>query len=75
MGMLYRSKNGKIAGVCAGIAEHFNLDTRQLRLIWLVLAIAGLGSPVLFYLILWLVMPPAPGVGYEERMRERLGKK
>ena len=57
MGKLVRSANGKIGGVCAGIAEYFDWDVRTLRLIWFVAAIIAVGSPVLFYLILWLVMP------------------
>ena len=75
MGKLVRSANGKIGGVCAGIAEYFDWDVRTLRLIWFVAAIVAVGSPVLFYLILWLVMPEGNKKNYSARMYERLGKK
>lgn len=75
MGKLVRSVNGKIGGVCAGIAEYFDWDVRTLRLIWFVAAIVAVGSPVLFYLILWLVMPEGNKKNYSDRMYERLGKK
>jgi phage shock protein PspC (stress-responsive transcriptional regulator) len=75
MGKLVRSANGKIGGVCAGIAEYFDWDVRTLRLIWFVAAIIAVGSPVLFYLILWLVMPEGNKKNYSDRMYERLGKK
>lgn len=75
-GRLYRSNNRVIAGVCAGLAEFFGLDVRTLRIVWVVLAIVGVGSPVLFYLLLCIVMPVRSSAsGYEERMRERLGRK
>lgn len=70
-----RSADGKVAGVCAGIAEYFGWDVRMLRLIWFVAAIVGVGSPIIFYLILWLVMPVGGKKDYAERMYERLGKK
>ena len=48
----------------------------MLRLIWLVMAILGAGCPVLFYLVLWMVMPEkSMGESYAERMQKRLGKK
>lgn len=76
MGKLIRSKNKKIAGVCAGVAEHFGWNVRNVRLIWSILAILGVGSPVLFYLILWILMPNGSVAreSYEERMNRRLGK-
>ena len=73
---LVRSKYTKIAGVCAGVAEHFGWDTATVRLIWFVLAISGLGAPVLFYFILWFIMPDYRSAkeSYEERMNRRLGR-
>ena len=76
MNRLVCSNDRKIGGVCAGVAEYFGWDVRQVRLIWLVLALLGAGSPVLFYLILWMILPNA-GSGkksYAERMQERMGK-
>ena len=74
---LYKSnKDKKIDGVCAGIADFFKWDVRLLRLIWVVLSIVGVGSLVVFYLLLWMLMPDAANekTSYEERMNKRLGK-
>lgn len=59
-GKLYRSrKNRIIAGICGGLAEHFEVDTTLVRIIFLVLSlIHGIG--VLFYLIFWIMTPEAP---------------
>ena len=77
MKRLVCSNDRKIGGVCAGVAEYFGWDVRQVRLIWLVLALLGAGSPVLFYLILWMILPNAGAdkKSYAERMQERIGKK
>ncbi len=48
----------KIAGVCSGIAEYFNVDPTVVRLIFLVATLMG-GPGLLLYIILWVVMPEA----------------
>ena len=50
--------NKKIAGVCGGLGEYFNLDPVIFRPIFLILLI-GAGSGVIAYLILALVMGKA----------------
>lgn len=58
---LYRSNHDRmVAGVCGGIAEYFSLDPTVVRLIFAVLILVGVGSPVLAYLVLWFIMPEAP---------------
>ncbi len=55
---LYRSSNNKvIAGVCGGLGEYFDIDPTLLRLIAVVAAIAGFGTPVLAYLLGWIIIP------------------
>jgi phage shock protein C len=49
----------KIAGVCAGFAEYFDIDVTIVRVVWLIAAIFG-GGGVLAYIIAWIVMPEAP---------------
>lgn len=57
---LHRSSSDrKIAGVCGGIAEYLGWDPTLVRLLWILLTLAG-GSGILIYLILWVVMPDAP---------------
>jgi phage shock protein C len=53
---LYRSqKDRKIAGVCGGLGEYFDVDPTLIRIIAVVFAITGTG--LLAYLIAWLVVP------------------
>lgn len=57
---LYRDyDNRTIAGVCAGFAQYFGLDTLWVRLFAIIIAFAGVGSPVLVYFILWVIIPKA----------------
>jgi phage shock protein C len=49
-------KGRKIAGVCTGFAAYFNVDPTLVRLVWILLLLAG-GSGILLYLIAWMVMP------------------
>lgn len=57
---LYRSSsNEMIAGVCAGIANYFNVDPTIVRLAFLVMALAG-GPGILLYFILWIIIPQEP---------------
>ena len=57
---LMRPRAGrKIAGVCAGFANYFDLDATLVRLVWLVIVIFG-GTGLLAYVIGWIVMPEEP---------------
>lgn len=47
----------KILGVCAWLSKQYGLDVTGLRILFVVAAIFGLGSPILVYLVLYLVMP------------------
>ena len=48
-------RNGKIAGVCGGIARYFGIDPLIVRLVFGIGAIAGFGSFIVIYLIVWLL--------------------
>jgi phage shock protein C len=52
--------NRKIAGVCAGFAEYFDLDITLVRLVWLIVAILTIVPGILAYFIAWIVMPEEP---------------
>ena len=57
---LYRSQRDRmLGGVCGGLGEYLGLDPTIIRLIFVLLALLG-GHGILLYLILWLVIPPAP---------------
>ena len=54
---LYKSNTDyKIAGVCGGIAEYFDIDSTLVRLGWILFVCLG-GSGVLAYIIAAIVMP------------------
>lgn len=56
---LKRSTNKMIAGVCAGLAEHFNWDPTVVRIGYVLVSIFSAAFPgILVYVILWAVMPP-----------------
>lgn len=52
-------KSSKIDGVCAGVAEYFNIDPTLVR-IGLVLFSAMGGAGILAYVIMMIVMPRNP---------------
>ena len=57
---LYKSKKDKkLAGVCAGIAEYFDLDSTVVRLAWVLFVILG-GSGILAYIICMIIIPNHP---------------
>ncbi|MCC5911709.1 MAG: PspC domain-containing protein [Clostridiaceae bacterium] len=46
----------KLAGVCGGIAEYFDIDSTLVRVGWILFSFAG-GSGLLAYIIAALIMP------------------
>lgn len=61
MKRLTKSNNRMLLGVCAGIAEYFDIDPNVVRLLWVMFCLLG-GSGVLGYIIAAVIMPSA----YEE---------
>jgi len=54
---LVRSINDrKICGVCAGVADYFDLDPTLVRVLWLLLLLCA-GTGGLAYIIFWIVLP------------------
>lgn len=61
-------ENASIAGVCAGIANYFKIDTIIIRAIFLIMFFfGGFGFPL--YVILWIVVPKAKSTIEKLRMR------
>lgn len=57
---LYKSRTDKkIDGVCAGIADYFNIDPTLIRLAWILFCALG-GSGILAYIVAALVIPVQP---------------
>lgn len=56
---LFRSGDRMLGGVCAGLAEYFDLDPTLVRIAYIVLSILSAAFPgALVYIILWILIPP-----------------
>lgn len=54
---LYRSEADRIiGGVAGGLGDYFDLDSSLIRIIFILLVLAG-GSGLFLYLLLWLIIP------------------
>lgn len=47
----------KIAGVCAGFAEYFDMDVTLMRIIWVALLMLPPGIGLIAYIVSWVVLP------------------
>jgi len=57
---LYRSTDNKvIGGVCAGLAEYFEMDANIVRLVTVLLVFFG-GLSLWVYIVMWIVLSKAP---------------
>ncbi len=54
---LYKSSDDiKLAGVCGGIAEYFDVDATLVRLLWIVFSVMG-GGGILAYILAMIIIP------------------
>ena len=57
---LYRSRTDrKIAGICGGLANYFDIDPVIVRLAWVLLFFLG-GSGIFLYIVAWIIIPLEP---------------
>ncbi len=77
--VLYRLPGqGKIAGVCAGLAEYFEFDVTLLRVIWFVAVFFTGGFALLVYIVLAIILPVKGGkrvhntTGHHDEFSERV---
>ena len=47
----------QVSGVLGGIAEYFGIDSTIIRIIFVIFAFAGVGSPVFLYILLAILLP------------------
>lgn len=58
---LYRSRTDKaFSGICAGVAEYFDVDVIIVRLLTVILAFMSFGTVLVIYVIASLVVPEEP---------------
>lgn len=51
------SNDKKLGGVCAGIAEYFDIDPTWVRIAYATLTLFTAFSGIILYPILWIIMP------------------
>ncbi|MFK7814687.1 MAG: PspC domain-containing protein [Maribacter sp.] len=67
---LYRDTEMKyVAGVSSGLAHYVGVDPLWIRLLWIVLTIAGVGGFILLYGLLWILIPEATSTSQKLDMR------
>jgi len=67
---LYRDPDHKVlGGVSGGLAHYFNIDVVWVRLIWVLLVLAGLGSGIIVYIVLWAILPEAKSTSEKLAMK------
>ncbi len=47
----------KIAGVCAGFAEYFDMDVTLVRLVWVALFLLPPSPGFIIYVAAWIILP------------------
>src|SRR5919204_5698167 len=59
--LVRRPAEGKIGGVCAGLADYFDTDVALVRAAWVVLSIwpGAIVMGVIAYIAAWVLMPRA----------------
>ena len=58
---IYKSKTDrKIFGVLGGLANYLAIDSTILRIVYVLLSVFVLGSPIIIYLIAALIIPEEP---------------
>ena len=50
-------KDKKIAGVCLGLANYFDIDPTVIRVFWISLLIPGGIPGILPYILCWIIIP------------------
>ncbi|RTR34327.1 envelope stress response membrane protein PspC [Shewanella atlantica] len=65
---LYRiPQSGKIAGVCAGIADYFNFETWLVRVLAAsIFLLGGSGIVLVIYVLLWMILDIKPGTAKDK---------
>ena len=59
--LLGRVRDGKIAGVCGGVARYFDIDVTLVRILWIILTIFPPLLPgIIGYIVCWIALPLDP---------------
>jgi phage shock protein PspC (stress-responsive transcriptional regulator) len=67
---LFRDGEDKfLGGVSSGLAHYLGIDSLWVRLIWIVLVVAGFGTGIPIYILLWILIPEATTTAEKLQMK------
>lgn len=61
-----------LGGVCAGIANRFDLDPTIVRVAVIALGVITAGTTILLYLALWIIIPAGPAADTRRPSKDQL---
>ncbi|NQY63408.1 MAG: envelope stress response membrane protein PspC [Alteromonadaceae bacterium] len=65
-GELYRDPSrGKIAGVCAGLADYFDMETWLVRILVVSGVLLGMGWFIVIYIAGWFILAKKPTIAHK----------
>ncbi|MEM9057440.1 MAG: envelope stress response membrane protein PspC, partial [Pseudomonadota bacterium] len=65
------SENGKLLGVCAGIADYFGFSVSATRWVWVLATIFAAQFLVIVYFVIGFLVPVKPHGLYRDKKEER----
>jgi len=67
---LFRDGEDKfLGGVSAGLGHYFGIDSLWIRLMWVLLVVAGFGAGIPIYILLWILIPEAQTTAEKLQMK------
>ncbi|GGK46767.1 MULTISPECIES: PspC domain-containing protein [Flavobacteriaceae] len=67
---LFRDAEDKfLGGVSSGLGHYFGIDALWIRIIWIVLVVAGFGTGIPIYILLWILIPQAETTAEKLQMK------
>ena len=67
---LFRDADDKfLGGVSSGLGHYFGIDALWVRIIWIVLVVAGFGTGIPIYILLWILIPQAETTAEKLQMK------
>ncbi len=67
---LFRDAEDKfLGGVSSGLGHYFGIDSLWVRIIWIILVVAGFGTGIPIYILLWILIPQAETTAEKLQMK------
>ena len=67
---LFRDGEDKfLGGVSSGLGHYFGIDAIWIRILWIVLVVAGFGTGIPIYILLWILLPAAETTAEKLQMK------